>query len=108
MRIIYILEFSIFYKRYIGIMTMPPNWTFQKERESFHAIADTIEGPYEVVESASKQRPDIVFIAFTADVINIDKEKCRSVGFHNCILKPVLPNRLFSAIQKAMLVYEND
>jgi CheY-like chemotaxis protein len=52
----------------------------------------------EVVELAQTLRPDLLFIACTADVFRLNREICEELGFFNCILKPFLPVKLFKVI----------
>jgi CheY-like chemotaxis protein len=58
---------------------------------------------YELVKKAVKIRPDIIYIAYTADVIRVDKEKCREIGFYACLSKPLLPSMLLQYIQQILL-----
>jgi CheY-like chemotaxis protein len=58
---------------------------------------------YELVKKAVKIRPDIIYIAYTADVIRVDKEKCREIGFYACLSKPLLPSILLQYIQQILL-----
>jgi CheY-like chemotaxis protein len=61
---------------------------------------------YEVVEYAKKVRPDLIFIACTADVIRLNLENCLKIGFIACIPKPFLPIRLFGILEKALILRE--
>lgn len=58
----------------------------------------------EVIEQARKIRPDLIFIACTADVIRMDPEKCISKGFKACLSKPFLPIKLFSILEEALIL----
>lgn len=58
----------------------------------------------EVVSIARKTRPDLLFIACTADVVRMNQEKCIELGFNNSIAKPFLPIKLFKAICEGILV----
>lgn len=58
----------------------------------------------EVVGIATKTRPDILYIACTADVVRMNQEKCIDLGFNNSIAKPFLTVKLFKAIYEGLLV----
>jgi CheY-like chemotaxis protein len=71
------------------------------------AILDIIMPVYngfEVIEQARKIRPDLVFIACTADVVRLNAEKCKNLGFTACISKPFLPVKLFSIMEEALIL----
>lgn len=59
---------------------------------------------YEVIEEAKTIRPELIFIACTADVIRLNLEKCKELGFSACISKPFLPQRLFSVLEEALIL----
>lgn len=59
---------------------------------------------YEVIEQGKKTRPDLTFLACTADVVRLNPEKCKSLGFTACISKPFLPNELFSVLNEALIL----
>jgi two-component system, chemotaxis family, sensor kinase CheA len=59
---------------------------------------------YKVIELARKIRPDLIFIACTADVIRLNTEKCKNLGFAAYISKPVLPGKLFSVLEEALIL----
>jgi CheY-like chemotaxis protein len=58
---------------------------------------------YQVVEQAIKFRPDIIYIAYTADVFRLDRDRCANIGFHSCLSKPLLPSMLVKALNEALL-----
>ena len=58
---------------------------------------------YQVVEKAIKFRPNIIYIAYTADVFRLDRERCENIGFHSCLSKPLLPSMLVKALNEALL-----
>jgi CheY-like chemotaxis protein len=57
---------------------------------------------YEVIQKAKVKRPDIIFIAFTADIVRIDHRKCTEIGFYTCIPKPVFPVKILNTINEAI------
>ncbi|MGD2035837.1 MAG: response regulator, partial [Bacteroidales bacterium] len=59
---------------------------------------------FEVIEAARAIRPDIKFIAYSADVLNINKKKCMNVGFHACIVKPSLPSKLMDTLKEVLIL----
>ena len=59
---------------------------------------------YKVIEYAKKIRPELIFIACTADVIRMNAEKCKNLGFAACISKPFLPIRLFNVLKEALIL----
>jgi CheY-like chemotaxis protein len=61
---------------------------------------------YEVVQKACPKRSDVIYIAFTADVIRIDHKKCSDLGFFTCIPKPVFPMKILNTINDAILYRE--
>lgn len=61
---------------------------------------------YEVVKKANLIRSDVIYIAFTADIVRIDKKKCCELGFFTCIPKPVFPMKILSTINDAILSRE--
>ena len=62
---------------------------------------------YEIVHEAQKIRPDILYIACTADVFRVDPDFCRDLGFSAWITKPFLPVKLFRTICEAMELNES-
>ena len=61
---------------------------------------------FEVLDAAKKIRPDIIFIAYTADIISLKKLKCENVGFHACLSKPILPSRLLNTLEEVFVIRE--
>ena len=59
---------------------------------------------FEVIEAAKMIRPDIIFIAYSADVLNIEKAKCERLGFHACITKPALPSKLLNILEEVLVL----
>ncbi len=59
---------------------------------------------FEVIEAAKLIRPDIIFIAYSADVISLNNEKCEKLGFHACIIKPVLPSGLLHTLDEVLVL----
>jgi CheY-like chemotaxis protein len=56
----------------------------------------------EVVKIIKKTRPDLIFIAYTADVVRFNAEKCKEYGFDFCISKPILPVRFLRILNEAL------
>lgn len=61
---------------------------------------------FEVVQKANLKRSDVIYIAFTADIVRIDHKKCCDLGFFTCISKPVFPIKILSTINDAILSRE--
>jgi CheY-like chemotaxis protein len=61
---------------------------------------------YEVVQNANHKRSNVIYIAFTADIVRIDKKKCHDLGFYTCISKPVFPMKILNTINDAILSRE--
>jgi len=61
---------------------------------------------FEVVEAAKRIRPDIIFIAYTADILSLERLKYSSLGFHACIAKPALPSRLLNTLEEVFVLRE--
>ena len=59
---------------------------------------------FEVIEAAKLVRPDIIYIAYSADVISLNKIKCEKLGFHACITKPALPSRLLNTLDEVLVL----
>lgn len=59
---------------------------------------------FEVIEAAKLIRPDIIYIAYTADIISLNKINCQKLGFHACIPKPALPSRLLNTIDEVLVL----
>jgi two-component system response regulator VicR len=59
---------------------------------------------YEVIKEARKIRPELIYVACTADVIRLDPAKCKRLGFTACISKPFLPQRLFAVLEEALMM----
>jgi CheY-like chemotaxis protein len=57
---------------------------------------------YEVVERIKKFRPDLVCVAYTADVVRFNMERCKELGFYTCIAKPVLPAKFLGILNEAL------
>ncbi len=57
---------------------------------------------YEVVEQIKKVRPDLICIAYTADVVRFNLERCIELGFQTCIVKPVLPAKFLSILNETL------
>jgi two-component system, cell cycle response regulator DivK len=55
----------------------------------------------EVVKSMKEIRPDLIFIAYTADVVRFDSIKCKDFGFNACISKPILPARFLRILNES-------
>ncbi|MBN1598969.1 MAG: response regulator [Bacteroidales bacterium] len=58
----------------------------------------------EVLEFGKKIRPDIIYIAYTADAIGQDKADCIAKGFFRCIVKPALPVKMLKIISDAVSI----
>ncbi len=59
---------------------------------------------YEVVEKIKKIRSDIIFIAYTADIIRFRPDSCEKYGFYSCITKPILPAKFLRILDEALAV----
>jgi CheY-like chemotaxis protein len=59
---------------------------------------------YDVVEQTNKIRPDLIYVACTADILRINANKCQDYGFAACLSKPFLPIRLFSILEEVLLL----
>ena len=57
---------------------------------------------YEVVPKIKAIQPDLPCIAYTADAMRIDIDRCEKVGFEKCLIKPMLPARLFNEIDEVI------
>jgi CheY-like chemotaxis protein len=71
------------------------------------AIVDIIiPGPsgYEIVEKLYHLHQNITFIAYTADILRLDVERCAKAGFEKLFSKPMLPFKLVAEIEKLLLV----
>ena len=62
----------------------------------------------EVIKSVKSNRNDVIFIAYTADVIRMKKEECLEMGFNACIPKPTLPAKILLQIQQLLLARQNE
>lgn len=67
-------------------------------------IVMPVHNGYEVIEQTKKLRPDLIFIACTADVIRLNPGKCKEMGFTACISKPFLPAKLFDVLEEALIL----
>lgn len=59
---------------------------------------------YEVVEQTRGMCPGVIFVAYTADILRLDKQRCFNAGFSKYIIKPLLPIRLFSEMEQLLLM----
>jgi two-component system, cell cycle response regulator DivK len=66
-------------------------------------IMPKIDGA-EVVRRIKKIRPDLICIAYTADVVRFDSQKCKECGFSACISKPVLPARFLRILDETLML----
>ncbi len=57
---------------------------------------------YEVAINLLASQPETIVMAYTADVMRMDQEYCQKIGFHKCLIKPMLPIRLFKEIDDAL------
>jgi CheY-like chemotaxis protein len=60
----------------------------------------------EVVRNVNNYRRDIIYIAYTADVLRLNKKLCFELGFFSCLTKPVSPTKLLYTINEAILQRE--
>jgi CheY-like chemotaxis protein len=58
---------------------------------------------YELVEKAITIRPDIIYIAYTADVLWLNRKRCADIGFYTYILKPILPSVFVEILNEAFI-----
>lgn len=56
---------------------------------------------YEVVKKVKPMRPETIFVAYTADVMRLDKDRCREIGFYTCVSKPILPIKFLVLLSEA-------
>lgn len=61
-------------------------------------IVMPVKNGYEVVEQVYNRRPDIKYVAFTADIFRLNIDRCLKAGFSKYLSKPLLPARLFEEI----------
>lgn len=59
---------------------------------------------YDVANSLFESQPQTIAMAYTADIMRMDQEYCRKIGFHKCLIKPMLPVRLFKEIDDALKI----
>ena len=57
---------------------------------------------YEVVPRVKALQPGLLCIAYTADAMRVDFEHCEKVGFEKCLIKPMLPIRMFKEINQIL------
>ena len=62
----------------------------------------------EVLNRIQQYRNDVIFIAYTADVIRINSEECLRAGFRACIQKPTLPYRILSILDEILVLREQE
>jgi CheY-like chemotaxis protein len=60
----------------------------------------------DVVKKAGEFRTDVIYIAYTADILRINKYKCFELGFYSCLSKPVFPLKILNTIDDAVLYRE--
>ena len=61
---------------------------------------------YEVAKKIKNSRPDIICVAYTADIMSTQRSTWQDAGFAKCLLKPLLPVRLFAEIQTLIPIYK--
>ncbi len=59
---------------------------------------------FEVIAAAKMLCLDIIFIAYSADVLSLNKVKCQNLGFQACITKPVLPLKLLQTLEEVIVL----
>lgn len=57
---------------------------------------------YDVIEGSKPFRSDTIFIAYTADIVRLNKARCKELGFYSCVAKPVLPIKLLLMLNEAI------
>ena len=62
----------------------------------------------EVLEKVKSYRNDVIFIAYTADVIRINKDECLKIGFHACIQKPTLPVKILAIMEEILFFWKQE
>jgi CheY-like chemotaxis protein len=60
----------------------------------------------EVVKKANEFRNDVIYIAYTADILRLNKNLCFDLGFYSCLSKPVFPIKILNTINEAILFRE--
>jgi CheY-like chemotaxis protein len=60
----------------------------------------------EVVKKANKFRKDVIYIAYTADILRLKKKLWFDLGFYSCLTKPVLPKIILKTINEAIEIRE--
>ena len=60
----------------------------------------------EVVKKANEFRTDVIYIAYTADILRLNKNKFFDLGFFYCLTKPVFPLKILNTINEAVLFRE--
>jgi CheY-like chemotaxis protein len=58
----------------------------------------------EIVEKFHAEYPDIIYIAYTADILRLDVEQCIDAGFHKLFSKPMLPFKLLNEIDALLTI----
>lgn len=61
----------------------------------------------QVIEKVKSECPQVVFIAYTADCINYNKEICSMLGFTDCIIKPVTVKKMIASIEDILCTTED-
>jgi CheY-like chemotaxis protein len=77
----------------------------QKDKSIQIAILDIIMpkmNGFQVVEKIKLIRPELICIAYTADVVRFNIDRCKELGFYTCITKPVLPARFLRTLNDAL------
>ena len=77
------------------------------EHEIDVAIVDIIMPRYdgmEVVEKTKTHCQSTIFLAYTADILRVNKSICIQRGFDACFTKPMLPYKLMNEINNMVSV----
>jgi len=57
---------------------------------------------FEVVLRAKNYRPEVIYIAYTADVVVVDQYKLLHSGFHTFLTKPVMPDKILEMVKQVL------
>jgi len=58
----------------------------------------------DIVEKCKAIAPDVLYVAYTADVVRFDQKICLEAGFSAYIAKPVLPVKFLSLLHNALVM----
>jgi CheY-like chemotaxis protein len=59
---------------------------------------------YQVAEMMRSKCPYTIFVAYSADVLRLESERCRNAGFTRFFSKPMLPYKLMVELNNLLMV----